>query len=144
MRFFRHIVLTAVLSCLALFAASCGSEKSAATPENAAVTFVEYLYTGKGDEAVGMLQIMSSKEVDAATKEMITGKLKAAVIQGQEKAQDRGGIDKIEVVKTEEFAASSRHEAGKTVRVQVIFKDGSTENEKVDLIPVGDAWKVWI
>lgn len=96
--------------------------------------FIGAVYEGKSDKALSYLDFSEAK--DDGLKEMMSGKLKAAISETKNKAEKLGGVDSIDVISSDEKDDTAN------VELEVKFKDGSKRSERVKLKKVNGDWKI--
>lgn len=132
MRFFK-------LAFVALFAMSllvaCGKK----SPEDVARAFVEKSYAGDADAVIAMLHVPEKAATSPAEQELVTGKLRAMVAEKKAEADERGGVDKIT---SEGAEAHPRDGKRASVEVTVHFNQGTSRQERVNLVETDKGWRV--
>lgn len=122
----KKILLAAIA---ALVLAGCGDGAKDVSKD-----FIGAVYEGKSDKALSYLDFSEAK--DDGLKEMMSGKLKAAISETKNKAEKLGGVDGIEVISSDEKDDTAN------VELEVKFKDGSKRSERVKLKKVNGDWKI--
>lgn len=127
------------ISIISLLAA-CSSGGGESSPEAVAKKFVEKSYQGDADTVISMVYIPDKEKEQAGVKEMVDGKVKAAVAEEKEKAENRGGVSEIIVG---EFKPFPNSENKGQVPVETKFKQGDNIKNNVNVIRTenGD-WKI--
>lgn len=113
---------------------ACGKQK----PEDVAARFVEASYKGDAGAAIALIDF-DAKSSRPGEAEIITGKVKAAVAQQKERADARGGLDK---VTTEPAQAHPGDAKRASVNVTAHFKQGTVDNDRVQLVQTDQGWRV--
>ena len=137
MKYLKSSVLSFIFVLTAVFAVACGDNEKASTPESTAIAFVENSANGDAD---GMLELIDLSNLDEASNEMVKGKIKAVAVSSKEKTASKGGVEKIEVTKTDLNKDGNQAR----VRVQITYKDKTVTNDSVNIIKTNNEWRVKI
>lgn len=123
-----------VLGSAALLLSACGGSEK---PEDVAVQFSKYVYEGKSDK---MLELIDTGKLSSDEKAVLDGKLKIAMESVKGEVEKNGGCK--EVVSTG-VTGECKDEGGIcTVKLKTTFGNGETEDGEVKIVNVGGKYKV--
>lgn len=123
-----------VLGSAALLLSACGGSEK---PEDVAVQFSKYVYDGKSDK---MLELIDTRKLGADEKSVLEGKLKVAMESVKGEVEKNGGYK--EIVSTA-VTGECKDEGGVcTVKLKTTFGNGKTEDGEVKVVNVGGEYKV--
>ncbi|WP_066570569.1 DUF4878 domain-containing protein [Snodgrassella sp. CFCC 13594] len=122
--------------CIAFFISSCGGSSS---PEAAAKKYVDAVYAGDSDTVISMVHISDKHKDEPGLKDMVSGKVKQAVMHDKENAEKNGGVKGISVGEPK----YSEDKKTAEVLVTISFKNsGKPKQELVRLIDTDNGWKL--
>lgn len=127
MRFIK-LLLAALVAAFALLACSGGN-----SPEGVAKAFTTAICKGETDKALALIHIPEGTR--PTEKEAMLGKLRMLVAMAKEQADNKGGLERIEVLSSETNDDRAR------VRLRLHFKIGQ-ETDDTKLIRVKGKWMV--
>ena len=128
--FFKFGFLAVVLG-LALSLAGCSK-----SPEDVSVEVTKILFSKDGKGSDVMKYIAIPKDAEAANIEMVEGKMNQVIMNSQNKAETRKGVESI----TAQKAQINGDKA--IVPITITFKDGSKEEDEYNLSKIDGDWKL--
>lgn len=122
---------------LALFITACSDDTS--TPEKAAETFIKAVYNNNIDTVRKMLYFSKEDTSKPEVETLIKSKLEQMIEKAAEEAKAHGGVDKIECSPAE---YTNEDKTAATCTTSIVFKDGSKDGGKTNLVKVDGKWLV--
>ena len=120
----KRFFAIALIAAASFFAMACKSAQD--TPEALVKKAIESIEKGDYDAYAATFN------VDADTQKMIAGLMKE---KASEKMDSKGGIKDYSILDTQIDGEKA------TVKVKVLYKDGSEDDQSMKLIKVEDGWK---
>ena len=129
----RRLVVKAGMAALAgALLAGCSGD----SPEDAAKAFTTAICKGETDKALALVYI--PEDTRPTEKEAMLGKLRMLIAMGKERADAKGGLERIETIDVE---TDSNNANRARVKLRLHFKNGQ-ETDDTKLIRVKGKWLV--